>query len=53
MLFVIDMQNDYIDKVKGRNYVKDSERIVEGIINKIKESEKKRGIYILYFWYFN
>lgn len=47
MLFVIDMQNDYIDKVKGRNYVKDSERIVEGIINKIKKCEKK-GEYIFY-----
>lgn len=47
MLFVIDMQNDYIDKDKGERYVKDSEKIVEGIINKIKKSEEK-GEYIFY-----
>lgn len=47
MLFVIDMQNDYIDKDNGKRYVKDSEKIVEGIINKIKRSEEK-GEYIFY-----
>lgn len=47
MLFIIDMQNEYIDKQKGKSYVKDSEKIVGGIINKIKESEKK-GEYIYY-----
>lgn len=47
MLFVIDMQNDYIDKDNGERYVKDSEKIVEGIINKIKRCEEK-GEYIFY-----
>ena len=47
MLFVIDMQNDYIDRKKGKYYIKDSEKIVEGIINKIKECEE-RGEYIYY-----
>lgn len=47
MLFIIDMQNDYIDKDKGSRYVKDSEKIVEGIINKIKKCEE-RGEYIFY-----
>lgn len=47
MLFIIDMQNDYIDKDNGERYVKDSEKIVEGIIHKIKKSEEK-GEYIFY-----
>ena len=47
MLFVIDMQNEYLDKEKGKSYVKDSEKTVEGIINKIKEFEKN-GEYIYY-----
>ena len=47
MLFVIDMQNDYIDRKKGNKYVKDSEDIVKGIIDKIKECEEK-GEYIYY-----
>lgn len=47
MLFIIDMQNEYVDKEKGKNYVKNSEKIVDGIIKKIKEYEKK-GEYIFY-----
>lgn len=47
MLMVIDMQNDYIDKKDGKSYVQDSENIVEGIINRIKEVEE-RGEYIYY-----
>ena len=47
MLFVIDMQTDYIDKKRGKYYIKDSERMVEGIIKKIKECEEK-GEYIYY-----
>lgn len=47
MLFIIDMQNDYVDRKQGKNYVTDSEKIVEGIINKIKEYEGK-GEYIFY-----
>lgn len=47
MLFIIDMQNDYIDREKGKKYVRDSEEIVKGIINKIKDCEKK-GEYIYY-----
>lgn len=47
MLFVIDMQNDYIDSKKGKRYIKDSEDIVDGIIDKIGEPESK-GEYIYY-----
>lgn len=47
MLFIIDMQNDYLDKKRGNVYVRDSERIVEGIIKKIKEFEKE-GKHIYY-----
>ncbi len=47
MLFIIDVQNDYIDREKGKRYVNDAEKIVEGIINKIKECEIK-GEYIYY-----
>lgn len=35
MLFIIDMQNEYVDK-KGKKYIKDSEEMVEPIIKKIK-----------------
>ena len=47
MLFIIDMQNQYIDRERGKYYIKDSEEIVEGIIEKIKECERK-GEYIYY-----
>lgn len=47
MLFIIDMQNDYVDKKKGKKYIKDSEKMIEGIIEKIKEYEEK-GEYIFY-----
>ena len=47
MLFIIDMQNSYIDKDKGERYIKDSEKMVEGIISKIKRCEAK-GEYIFY-----
>lgn len=47
MLFVIDMQNEYVDKEKGKKYVKSSESMVDGIIEKIKEYERK-GHYIFY-----
>lgn len=40
MLFIIDMQNEYVDKEKGKKYVNDSEKIIEGIIDKIKEYEE-------------
>lgn len=35
MLFVIDMQNDFIDQVHGRMAVKGAERLIEPIIEKI------------------
>lgn len=41
MLFIIDMQNEYVDKKNGGRYVRDSEKIVDGIIGKIKEYEEK------------
>lgn len=47
MLFVIDMQNDYIDREKGNKYIEDSEKIVKGIKDKIKEAEIN-GQYIYY-----
>ena len=47
MLFIIDMQNEYVDKENGKRYVKDSERMVEGIIEKIREYEDK-GDYVFY-----
>ena len=47
MLFIIDMQNEYVDKEKGEKYVKNSDKIVAGIIDKIKEYEMK-GEHIFY-----
>lgn len=47
MLFIIDMQNDYIHREKGKRYVKDSEKLIDGIINKIRESKEKEE-YIFY-----
>lgn len=47
MLFIIDMQNDYVDSDKGFSYVKDAEKLVPGIIKKIKYYEE-RGEQIFY-----
>ncbi len=41
MLFIIDMQNDYINKKGGESYIKDAENLVDGIIDRIKENQKK------------
>lgn len=41
MLFVIDMQNDFIDQKNGKMPVKDSDKLIPGIIEKIKKYEKK------------
>ncbi len=41
MLFIIDIQNNYIDPNKGEMYVKNSEKLLLGIIEKIKEYEDK------------
>ena len=41
MLFIIDMQNDFVSKEKGKMPVKEAEGLVLGIIEKIKEYEKK------------
>ena len=43
MLFVVDMQNEYIDK-KGCRYMEGVEQIVHGIIEKIEEYEKKGDV---------
>ena len=42
MLFVIDMQNDFVDSIQGKYYVKEAEGIVQGVIDKIKQYEKKK-----------
>lgn len=47
MLFIIDMQNEYVDKEKGKKYVKNSEKMIKGIVEKIREYEDK-GEYIFY-----
>lgn len=47
MLFVIDMQNEYVNIKSGNKYVKGSENLVQGIIKKIKEYEDK-GEHIFY-----
>lgn len=47
MLFIIDMQNDYVDEENGSSYVKDAETLVPGIINRIKFYEE-RGDKIFY-----
>ncbi|MCM3511916.1 cysteine hydrolase family protein [Carnobacterium inhibens] len=41
MLFVIDMQNDFVDEEKGVLSVKNAEKLVPKIIQEIKEQEKK------------
>lgn len=41
MLFIIDMQNDFIDQERGKMPVKDSHILIPGIIEKIKKYEKK------------
>lgn len=41
MLFIIDMQNDFLDQKKGKMVVKDAEKLVQGILSKIKEYEDK------------
>lgn len=41
MLFVIDMQNDFVDEEKGILSVKNAEKLVSKIIQKIKDQEKK------------
>ena len=47
MLFIVDMQNDFVDFKRGKNYVNGSEEIVTGIIDKIIEYEQKND-YIFY-----
>lgn len=41
MLFIIDIQNNYVDSRKGQMYVKDSEKLLPGIIRKIEEYKEK------------
>lgn len=42
MLFIIDMQNNFVDPKKGTMYVKEAETIVPGIIKKIQEYKEKK-----------
>ena len=41
MLFIIDIQNDFLDSKRGKMFVNGSEELVDGIIKKIKEYEKR------------
>ncbi len=41
MLFVIDMQNDFVDKEKGILSVSNAEKLVPKIIKEVQEQEKK------------
>lgn len=41
MLFIIDIQNNYVDSSKGNMYVKNSEKLIPGIIRKIEEYKEK------------
>ena len=43
MLFIIDMQNKFLDP-ESDSYVKDSEKLIPKIIEKIKEYEDKDDI---------
>lgn len=44
MLFIIDMQNDFVDQTKGKMKVNGAEKIVDGIIGKINEYNKKEDL---------
>lgn len=44
MLFIIDMQNDFIDQSKGKMKVRGADKIVEGIVRKIDEYNSKEDI---------
>ncbi|MBS4538813.1 isochorismatase family protein [Clostridium sp. D2Q-11] len=44
MLFIIDMQNDFIDQERGKMAVKGSDKLVKGILEKVKEYEEKNDI---------
>ncbi len=41
MLFIVDMQNNYLDEEKGEMYVPNAENLITGVIEKIKEAKKK------------
>lgn len=41
MLFIIDIQNNYVDADKGHMYVKDSEKLIPEIIKKIDRYREK------------
>lgn len=41
MLFIIDMQNDFVNQDKGLMPVKGAEKLVDGIAEKIREYEDK------------
>lgn len=41
MLFIIDMQNDFVNQQRGLMPVKGADKLVAGIADKIKEHEDK------------
>ncbi|HLR20846.1 MAG TPA: isochorismatase family protein [Tissierellaceae bacterium] len=44
MLFIIDMQNDFVDQIHGKMAVKHADQLVPNIIKKIKEYEEKKDL---------
>ncbi len=44
MFLIIDMQNDFVDQERGRMVVKGADRLVNGIIEKIKKYEQKKDL---------
>jgi|SRR5699024_2093794 len=46
MLFIIDMQNDFIDQENGKMAVKNADKLVPNIIEKIEEYEEKEDLII-------
>lgn len=47
MLFIVDMQNNYLSKDRGNKYIPGSEDLVAGVIEKIKEYKTKDD-YVFY-----
>lgn len=44
MLFIVDMQNDFVDQINGKMPVKDSDKLVPDIRNKVKEYENNNDL---------
>lgn len=44
MLLIVDMQNDFIDQKNGKMPVKNGDRLLPNIIEKVKEYERKEDL---------